>query len=142
MKFIKVFWLGSVVVIMLFNIVFEGNRIVDFVLGNYSIKTMKVSKTFFNSSPRRKSITVVGHIDMKEVNFSRFDDEIDDLYSLYPNISDNNLNKTINIEVLKFNSSDKVMVISGNEFDSWKMYLYYSFLYCIISSLILFYLKK
>ncbi|CAA0164793.1 conserved hypothetical protein [Tenacibaculum maritimum] len=159
MKFIKLVWMLSVFVIIVFTFVFDGVRVFDFVLGNYTTKVMKVSGNVYETYSRRKSITINGHIDKEKVYFSRFDDKIEELFSLYPGITieENkikelnaaypntfrNSNKdSKNIEVLKFKNSNIVMLTKDNEFKRWKTRLWLFSLYSMISTIILILIKK
>jgi hypothetical protein len=159
MKFIKVIWVLSVAIILIFHIAFEGFRIFDFFTENYSVKTMKILSSNYSSSSKRKSITINGFIDKERVYFSRFDNEIGELFSLYPGIAmenneieelssvfpdtfKNSYNDSKNIEVLKFKNSHIVMLTKDNEFQRWKIRLYLFSLYSLTSIILLILIKK
>lgn len=159
MKFIKIVWILSVFIIIVFNLAFEGFRIYDFITENYNVKTMKVSNYNYSSSSKRKSITINGYIGKEDVYFTRFDDEIEELFSMYPGITienkqinelnsvyndtfKNSKTNSKNIEVLKFKHSDIVMLIKDDEFKRWKTRLYMFSSYSIISIVILILIKK
>jgi hypothetical protein len=140
MKAIKIIWLASVFVILFFNIAFDGFRTFDYLFDNYSKKEMTVTKYSFDSSSRRKSITIEGVVDKNKVYFSRFDKDIDSLYNLYPAIFSKEKKETI-IKVLKFQHSNIVMLLD-DEFNHWKTRLFFSGIYCLISIIIFIYIKK
>lgn len=159
MKFIKIVWILSVFVILIFYVVFESFRIYDFFTGNYTIETMQVSDYNYSSNSRRKSITIIGHIKNQRVYFSRFDNEIEELYNLYPGIAsdklssedkkiissvfpDSNLESSKTIKVLKFKHSQIVMLTKDNEFQSWKTNLYFFTFYCIMSIILFIIIRK
>lgn len=159
MKFLKIIWILSVAVIITFFMAFESFRIYDFITTNYSVKTMKISSYSYNSSSRNESITINGFIDNEDVYFSRFDNEIEELSSMYPGITmgknkieelssifpdtfKNSIKASKNIEVLKFKNSNRVMLIKDKEFERWKIHLYIYSIYSLISIIILIYTKK
>ena len=160
LKSIKIFWILSVAVIIIFHVAFESFRVFDFITGNYTVKTMNISGYLYNTSSRSKSITITGScFGNEEVYFSRFDNEIGELFSLYPGIAmenneieelssifpntfKNSHNNSKNIEVLKFKNSNIVMLTKDNEFQRWKMRLYLFSLYSLISIIILILIKK
>ena len=135
-KFLKIVWYLSVLVVFFFNLFFNGWRIFDYVQGNYAVKKMNVENYSYNSTSRRKSITIEGYIDNEKVYFSEFDKNIDKLYQLYPTIFSENENTTI--EVLKFKNYQNLLLPS--EFKDWKTELLLSVLYIVVSLLI--YLSK
>lgn len=159
MKFIKIIWIVSVFIIIIFHITFEGYKIFDFLSKNYSIKTMEVTDYYYDTYSRRKSITINGFVDKERVYFTRFDDEIGELFSLYPGIATenkeieklssvfpntfkNSYNDFKNIEVLKFKNTQIVMLTKDNEFQSWKRRLFLFSIYCLTSIIILILIKK
>ena len=158
MKFIKIVWILSLAVIIIFHIAFESFRIFDFITGNYNLKIMNISGYSYNTSSRSNSTTINGYIGKEKVYFSRFDDKIGELFSLYPGITmENNEIKELqdvfpntfkkddnpkSIEVLKFKNSNIVMLTKDNEFKRWKMHLYLFSLYSLISIIILILIKK
>ena len=135
-KFLKIVWCLSVFIVFFFNLFFNGWRIFDYVQGNYAVEKMNVENYSYNSTSRRKSITIEGYIDNEKVYFSEFDKNIDKLYQLYPTIFSENENTTI--EVLKFKNSHNLLLPS--EFKDWKTELLLSVLYIVVSLLI--YLSK
>lgn len=159
-KFLKIVWILSVFVIVVFNIAFDGYRILDFITGNHTVKTMKISDNSYETTSRRKSITIFGHVGSEKVYFSRFDDEIGKLYALYPEITSNelsanednkiisfalldvNLDNSKHIEVIKFKHSQIVMLTKDNEFQRWKNSLYLFAIYSMVSIIILIFMKK
>lgn len=141
MKTIKIIWWVSVFVIIFFNIAFDGYRIFDYLLNNYSKKEMVITDHSYNSSSRRRSITVFGTVDKRKVYFSRFDEDIDNLNNAYPEIFSEE-NKHFVMSVLKFKHSNIVMLIDDNELSRWKARLFFSGIYSLISILILLFLKK
>ena len=143
--FFKLWWYLSVIVVFLFFIVLETYRIYDYTTGNYSIQKMKITEYKLHSDRNGKSIMVIGYIDDDEVYFSRFKDEVNKLYKLYPQIfprffSDDK--KTYEIKVLKFEHSSRVMLIDDEEFPKWKKRSLLSSLYIILSIIIMIVLKK
>jgi hypothetical protein len=139
--FFKLFWYLSVIAMLLFYVFFEGYRVFDFVFGNYSVQKMNVSNYSYNTTVKRESITIVGYISEGRVYFSRFDDDINKLYNLYPPIFFDE-KKIHEIEVLKFKHSPIVMLIDDNEFSKWKRNLLLSFLYIVSSIIVILILKK
>ena len=135
-KFLKIVWCLSVFIVFFFNLFFNGWRIFDYVQGNYAVEKMNVENYSYNSTSRRKSITIEGYIDNEKVYFSEFDKNIDKLYQLYPTIFSENENTTI--EVLKFKNYQNLLLPS--EFKDWKTELLLSVLYIVVSLLI--YLSK
>ncbi len=138
----KLFWYLSMTVIFLFYTFFEGYRIYDYIMGNYEIQTMKAENFGYDSSAKRKSITVYGHIGEEKVYFSRFDKEIRKLYKLYPQFFNADEKITYEIKVLKFEHSNKVMLVDDNEFSRWKKHLLLSSLYITLSIIIILIFKK
>lgn len=124
-----------------FDFILDGKRFLDFVSNNYYNSSMKVSKYSYYNSGRAASITIEGNINLEKVYFSKFDDNIDDLTSFYPNIQDTMLNKKINIKILKFKNSKNVMTLYDDEFTSWKNRLYLDLMYYIFSIIIFIILK-
>ena len=145
--FFKLVWYLSVVVVFLFFIVIEIHRIYDYVMNNYSIQKMKIADYYYNYGISGKgggtgtSIIVIGYISEERVYFSRFNEGIDKLYSLYPQFFSND-KKTYKIKVLKFEHSHRVMLADDDEFSKWKRNLLLSFSYIILSIIIALYIKN
>jgi hypothetical protein len=140
MKAIKIIWYLSILLIFLFNVFFEGYRIFDYCLGNYSIEKMTITSSSSNSTSKRKSVTFQGTINEEDVYFSRFDDDINELYNLYPFLSSKKKNNLI-INVIKFKNSDNVMLFDDNEFGEWKKTMLFFSLYIFFSIIIIFMLN-
>jgi hypothetical protein len=136
MKAIKIIWYLSILLIFLFNVFFDGYRIFDYCLGNYSMEKMKITNSSSNSSPKRRSLTIEGNINGENVYFSRFDDDINELYNFYPVLSSKDKKNSI-INVIKFKNSENVMLFDGNEFEQWKRNLLLYSLYIFFSVIII-----
>ena len=117
--FFKLCWYYSVIVLFLFYSFFEGNRIFDYVFGNYSVQTMIVSDYDYTPSRRVTWLDIYGYIDGKKVYVSKDANEIYALRELYPEVfsDEKKINK---IKVLKFEHSRRVMLTDDNEFSKWK----------------------
>ena len=139
----KLFWYLSVVVIFLFYTFFEGFRIYDYIMGNYEIQVMKAENFGYDSSAKRKSMTIYGYIGEERVYFYRFDADIKNLYNILDSqffTEDNK--KTYEIKVLKFKHSHKVMTVDDDEFPKWERGLLLAFSYITLSIIIILILKR
>ncbi|OMQ09280.1 hypothetical protein [[Flexibacter] sp. ATCC 35103] len=143
MKAVKIIWILSVVVIFLFNLFFDGYRIFDYALGNYSVRKMTIINSSYNVTSKRKSLTIDGSVNEGKVYFSRFDEDINELYNFYPSLSSKIKNTPI-INVLKFKHSNNVILLDDDEFIQWKKHLliYCSYMFFSVIFFILFKLYK
>lgn len=141
-KFIKVVWILSAFVILLVNICFEGYRMFDLATKNYDIAIMEVSNVSFYSTARGSVMSVIGYIGKQKVNFAKFDKEIDDFFSFYPHIYSYEKGESVTIEVMRFTHSNRVTPTYNNGFHKWKLYIYTSSLYSILSITLLILIKK
>lgn len=135
-KFFKIVWVLSVLIIFTISILFDGFRIFDYIFNNFSKKEMTITNYSYDSSSRIRSITIEGVIDKKKVYFSRFDENIDKLNSLYPKILLKNKERFV-INVLKFKHSNIVMLIDDDELLKWKREKILSCIYIFSSLLII-----
>ena len=135
--FINICWYLSIIIIIVFNISFEGYRIFDYIFKDYTTKEMVIKDYSYDSTARRKSITIEGVVDKERVYFSKFDEDVDKLFNLYPVIFSNN-KKTFVIKVLKFKHSHKVILVDDNELIKWERNMLISGLYILISIVIIF----
>ncbi len=135
-KFFKIVWVLSVLIIFTISILFDGFRIFDYIFNNFSKKEMTITNYSYDSSSRIRSITIEGVIDKKKVYFSRFDENIDKLNSLYPKILLKNEERFV-INVLKFKHSNIVMLIDDDELLKWKREKILSSIYIFSSLLII-----
>lgn len=140
--FIKIWWYLSIIVIFVIPILLDGFRILDYLADNYTTKEMVVKYYSYDSSAERKSITIEGVVDKERVYFSRFNEDIENLYSLYPLIFSEN-KKDFIINVLKFKHSHIVMLIDDNELIKWEkeklwcgIYIFFSIVIIFINRLI------
>jgi hypothetical protein len=129
-------WVLSVLIIFTISILFDGFRIFDYIFNNFSKKEMTITNYSYDSSSRIRSITIEGVIDKKKVYFSRFDENIDKLNSLYPKILLKNEERFV-INVLKFKHSNIVMLIDDDELLKWKREKILSSIYIFSSLLII-----
>ncbi len=122
-KIYKIWW-GVACLISLFLLIFEGNRIRDYVLGKYYSSSMKITKIdFTTSNSDRKAIDVEGNTSNKNVYFSLYDNSRKYLFEYLNEVSKNNP-KQINynkidqediiLPVVVFESSKKVILILKN----------------------------
>ncbi len=134
-KFLKIFWYLSILVISIFFISFEGYRIFDYIQGDYTRKKMNVKSYSYYSDSARSSIIVEGYIDNEEVYFYEYDDDMKKLHQNYPIIFSTPHKHNILIDVFKFKHSKKVLLIT--ELYKWEKKILLFSLYIFISLLII-----
>ncbi len=92
----------------------------------------------YNISAKRKSTTFFGILENKKVYFTKFDNETDQIYNVYPGIE----NKITKIDVIKFRNSEIVMTTIDNELEKWKNEKKTCITISLISILIFVFLNK
>lgn len=120
------------ILVFLFNVFFDGYRIFDYAFRNYSVQKMTITNSSRNSSAKRKSLTIEGNVGDRKVYFSRFDDNINELFNLYPFLPSKIGNAPM-INIIKFKHSNKVILLDDDEFVQWKKHLLISSLYVFFS---------